>query len=737
MLGLSGNSAWGQLSANFVTNPQFNSAESTLDVCAGSTVLFSYVSTGSGIENNPLGTVNWQFTGTGTPLCGNTPISTDNRTTPIPVTFPSGTYTVTLTLNAPGQTSSVKSLTINATSVPPSSPSLSLNQVNSSAGWTETSIDGVTTFSICQDVNTTNKDIYWDLNNVICSNVSSMSITDPLLNTLPNCANGYIDNTYNPGTNRFYYLVFKTNFLNSCTFSRVYYVQLGTPKIFTSTSSATACNPGLYSLSFTNQHPGVSYSIDWDYQIGSFDQNYATIYPSVPLSPKLVSNSYPFKPCVNGITSPYNIEIRAENSCGISTQSPSSIFVSQAPDASFTSNPNTSTICQGTTVTYTDNSLPGVDVSDQGVCSSNYQRWWTHTPAAFGGTTSNTSNVSNLGNPNDPPQGPGSFNVTYNQTGTYTIRLIVKNSGCGNDTLTKTLVVAPSPIIPAQDRTICTGSTFNATPINNPPTTVVPTGTTFSWSSPTVTGGITGGAPGSNASSITGQLTNPTSIVQTATYNVTASSGTNPTCSTTFQLIVTVYPQININDYSVTLCSGDQFSITPTNGNPSGNMVPPGTTYSWSMPTVTGGMTGGASGTNATSVTGTLVNPTFSAQTATYTVTASAGASCPTDQFLVNVTVNNVSTDTIGPDQIKCSGADPGAFTFSTTPTGAGPITYQWQSSTSSAGPWFDINVATSNTFDPGTTITSTTYYRVRIISTLDGVACTNLTNVVSITVNP
>lgn len=721
--------AWGQLTANFVTNPQFNSSNSTLDICAGSTVLFSFVSTGSGINSST--NVSWQFTGTGTPS-----ITSDSRLTPFPVTFPSGTYTATLTLSAPGQTTSTKQITINATSIPPSSPSLVLNSVNSAPGWSTTTIDGTTTFTICPNPNTTNKYIYWDLANVSCSNVSSMTITDPLSNTPPDCNNGFLDNTYNPNTSRFYYLVFKTNFTSGCQFSRVYFVQLGTPKLSTSISSATACNPGIYSLAFTNQHPGVTYSIDWDYT-NNFDNDYTATYPNVPLEPKLVSNQYAFKPCTNGVAPPYNIEIRATNSCGTSTQSPSSIYVSQAPDASFTASPSALTICQGTTIIYTDNSTPGVDVSDQGICSSNYQRWWTHTPAAFGGTTTNTSNVNNLGNPNVPTQGPSSFNVTYNQTGTYTIRLIVKNSGCGNDTMTRILQVVPAPIIPAQTKTICTGSTFNATPVNNPPTTQVPTGTTYSW---TVTDNtnVTGDVSGSG-SSITGtlNLNSGVNTVQNVTYNVTASSGTNPTCSTTFQLIVTVYPQININDYAVTICSGDQFTITPTNGTPTGTMVPPGTTYSWPIPTVTGGITGGASGSNASNVSGTLTNPTFSSQTATYTVTASAGASCPTDQFQVTVTVNNVNAGIIGSNQTKCSGDNPDPFSFSTTPTGAGTISYQWQSSSSSAGPWSDISVATSNTYDPGTTITATTYYQVKITSTLNGVGCTNYTNWVVITVNP
>jgi isopentenyl diphosphate isomerase/L-lactate dehydrogenase-like FMN-dependent dehydrogenase len=55
-------------------------------------------------------------------------------------------------------------------------------------------------------------------------------------------------------------------------------------------------------------------------------------------------------------------------------------------------------------------------------------------------------------------------------------------------------------------------------PSNNPPSDVVPAGTTYSWSAPVVTGGMTGGVAASGQSSITGTLINPTNTPQTATY---------------------------------------------------------------------------------------------------------------------------------------------------------------------------------------------------------------------------
>jgi hypothetical protein len=119
----------------------------------------------------------------------------------------------------------------------------------------------------------------------------------------------------------------------------------------------------------------------------------------------------------------------------------------------------------------------------------------------------------------------------------------------------------------------------------------VPAGTTYTWSAPIVTGGITGGAAGTNQASITGTFTNPTNTAQTATYTVTPSSGCT---GATFTITVTVNPLNHLLQSTSTTCGGTGSAVTPANG--SGNIVPAGTTYTWSAATVTGGMTGGSSG---------------------------------------------------------------------------------------------------------------------------------------------
>ncbi len=100
----------------------------------------------------------------------------------------------------------------------------------------------------------------------------------------------------------------------------------------------------------------------------------------------------------------------------------------------------------------------------------------------------------------------------------------------------------------------------------------------------------------------------------------------------------TVSPKPAITDMTTTVCSGVGFTVTPANGT--NGVVPAGSTYSWGVPAVTGGLTGGAASIGTpTSISGTLTNQTNTAQTATYTVTPTSG-SCSGSTFTVTVTVS-------------------------------------------------------------------------------------------------
>lgn len=399
LLILNSERASGQLNANFATNPTHSNNQ--ISVCAGSTILFTFISTGSNITATTQ--VNWTFTtNSGTSLS----MSSSTLRTPFPLTFPNGIYNVTLTLSEPNGSTSTKSIIVTATSIPPSYPNISLDATSISAGWSSNPDN--TIFTICPINLTVSQDVIFNITSLNCSPNPTITLTDLNVNGNIDCSAGIIENTYNPVTSRFYYSVFTVQF-SGCTFSRVHYIQIGTPSISITSASATACDPGTYSLAFTDQTPGVTYHVDWDYNGSTFNAQSVYTYPNLPLNPQKISHTYSYTPCIGNLVQPNEIVIRAFNTCsGYSESNPSDVYVSQSPNADFSRTPNLDVICQGTQVIYSDISTAGVYVSSAG-CSSDYHRWWTHTGPAFGATTSNTSNVSNLGSSSGSNPGPATF----------------------------------------------------------------------------------------------------------------------------------------------------------------------------------------------------------------------------------------------------------------------------------------------------------------------------------------
>ncbi|WKL46531.1 T9SS sorting signal type C domain-containing protein [Flavobacterium pectinovorum] len=158
-------------------------------------------------------------------------------------------------------------------------------------------------------------------------------------------------------------------------------------------------------------------------------------------------------------------------------------------------------------------------------------------------------------------------------------------------------------------------------------------------------------------SGATGRTYDPPAIVNNSTSNivrrfkrlVTLNTGNVPNINSVRTaclynesniVTITTTPTAVISATTASTCTGDAFTVTPT------GTIPAGTTYSWGIPTVTGGITGGTASTGTpTSITGTLLNPAATAQTATYTVTP-ASSGCAGATFTVTVTVNPLPTPT-------------------------------------------------------------------------------------------
>ena len=335
----------------------------------------------------------------------------------------------------------------------------------------------------------------------------------------------------------------------------------------------------------------------------------------------------------------------------------------------------------------------------------------------------------------------GQTSVTINATdaafgspcaGTQSLAVVLAYGPvCSGVAKTFTLTVNPVPSVTNQTATICSEGTFTVAPINGNGN-VIPLGTTYSWSAPTVTG-ITGTAVGTNASSISGTLTNTTNADINVVYTVTPTSATTPTCAgTSFSVTVTVAPKATVTAQTQTICSGSTFTVTPTNG--SGNIVPAGTTYSWSAPTVTG-ITGTTSGSNSASISGNLINTTNAAITVTYSVTPTSG-SCAGTPFSVSILVNPVASFVAQTASI-CSGG-----TLTITPTnGSGNIvptgtTYSWSFVNNANVTGEAIGTNQSNivqTLSNSTNIDQPVVYTVTPTSG----SCTGSSYSLTITVNP
>jgi hypothetical protein len=258
-------------------------------------------------------------------------------------------------------------------------------------------------------------------------------------------------------------------------------------------------------------------------------------------------------------------------------------------------------------------------------------------PTITGGMTggsAQTGQSSIFGTLNNP--------TNTSQTATYTVTPTSGTSTlCNGGTFTVIVTVSPKPGISNILQTICSGIGFIVTPTTGGGN-IIPAGTTYSWNAPIVTGGITGGTPGSGTS-ITANLTNPSATAQTATYTITPTS----TCvGNPFTLTVTVNPKpaVVASITSQSICSN--VAVSPiVISNPASAI----TSYTWvrnNTVSVTGtasGSSGNIAAGNTYSITGALVNTTAVAQTVAYTITPiSNGCTGPAITASVTVEASSV-----------------------------------------------------------------------------------------------
>lgn len=208
-------------------------------------------------------------------------------------------------------------------------------------------------------------------------------------------------------------------------------------------------------------------------------------------------------------------------------------------------------------------------------------------------------------------------NVTFNNSGSYNVTLVVTSANGCVDSITQVINIAPPPVANAGLPTsICVGQSA---------TLQASGGVTYQWSN------------GQTTSSIS---VNPSS---TTTYTVTVTDASG--CQDTAQVVVSIIPPPVINvPAPQTICNGQSVILTASGG----------LTYQWN-PT----------GDTTSSI---LVSPGSST---TYQVTGTNAAGCQASSF-VNVTVRNNPVINI-PNTFVCNGV-----TATLNAGGNNNSTYQW-----------------------------------------------------------
>lgn len=324
-----------------------------------------------------------------------------------------------------------------------------------------------------------------------------------------------------------------------------------------------------------------------------------------------------------------------------------------------------------------------------------------------------------------PDQTTTNGNFNFTEPGTYTIALTATNACTPSQTITQTVTVRKPPTVAITAITdFCQSTTLTPVASVNtcdPNTAPLPA---YLWT-------FSGGTPSSQTTEI------PTSVSYAIASSYSVSLAVTNECGTTIANSSTFNVQLApiVQNETTIICSGTPFSVTPSNAT-AGNSIPVGTTYSWNTPTVTGGVTGGLAGTNQTIISGTLINPTNNAQTATYIITPKIG-NCTGSTFTLIVTVNPSPTITTQPTpSTVCLGGTPTPLSVTLSSTSVTP-TYQWYSNSNDTTVGSTLIIgATTATFNPPTTVTGTLYYYCVVSLSSGGCSSINST-IVAVIVNP
>lgn len=340
----------------------------------------------------------------------------------------------------------------------------------------------------------------------------------------------------------------------------------------------------------------------------------------------------------------YAILTLSGNGCGSITSNVAEIVI--VADPIISSQPLTSqSVCQNVVPTNLSVAVSG------GVSAGYFYQWFSNI------SNNNTSGTPILGATTDTYTPSTSNAVT---TYYYCIITQTGGSGCNVSSNTAAVVVNLAPTFSAQPQssTICIGQAptlLSVSYINGVGTPA------YQWYSNSVNT-LSGSSPIAGATNTT--YSPPNSAISIIYYycviTLPASGGCSDLTSTIAS--VTINPNPVIANTTSIICSGNSFSVTPD--NLSGDIVPIGTTYTWTNPIISpsGSITGASAQSIAqTTISQNLFNTTISPATVAYTVTPLSGV-CIGTNFTITVTVNPAISSNVTFTNSACFAANNGSI---------------------------------------------------------------------------
>jgi PKD repeat protein len=152
----------------------------------------------------------------------------------------------------------------------------------------------------------------------------------------------------------------------------------------------------------------------------------------------------------NTFINAFGAYLTIENPCGTTSPSVVPIYVSGKPRALIAVAPS-ETVCTNSNVAIISNSTYGSVITPTGgtnsTCTNSGKQVWTISPATGYAITSGSTGSLNGSSTNGFlwTNGSGTLNLTFNTTGTYTVKLYVFNDKCGLDSTIKIICVRTAP----------------------------------------------------------------------------------------------------------------------------------------------------------------------------------------------------------------------------------------------------------------------------------------------------